>query len=221
LFGELLVIVAGVLVALAFDAGWDRLQDSESETIALESLAQDVAGARALLDDLRLRDSTTVSLADRLLAFSAVPADTLLQLMVFLFNTTPVDVRLRTYDELLSTGRVQLLQDRELRLKLTEFDAATRSLESFSSQVETQWSQTARPLLYSFIDWDGIASRQIDVWGIPGPGYTPPSPSEVVPLSREIRAVLRDRRTYVAVRSQWFGEPAIRVVEELGGLLNR
>jgi hypothetical protein len=222
LFGELLVIIVGVLVALAFDAGWDRLQDRKSESVALESLAQDVAGAESLLRDLMRRDSIMVARADQLLSYSTVPADTFLILVEDLFNTTPIEVRLRTYDELLSTGRVQLLRDRGLRLKLTELDATARTLASYSSQVEMQWAQTARPLLYRSVDWDGLAAvASSGPWGVPGPDYASPSTDSTVELDSEFRAMVRDRRAMVRVRSRWFGEPTMRLLEDLEGLLAR
>lgn len=222
LFAELLVIVTGVLVALGVDAGWGRLQDREFEAASLESLAVDVANAQSRLARSVRRDSTMIANADRLLSFSVVPADTFVVLVSSLFDTTPFEIRLRTYDELLSTGRVQLLRDRELRLTLTELDAAARVLASYSSQVEVQWAEVARPVLYRSVNWDGIAATSSSgYWGVAGPEYRPPGPDMEVHMSSEFRAAVRDRRTMVSVRSNLFGGPAAKLLLDVGELLAR
>ncbi len=221
MLAELLVIVTGVLLALGVDAGWDRFQDRQFESASLESLAVDVAEAQALLAESARRDSTMISRADRLLSFSAVPQDTLVRLVQGLFSTTPFEVRLRTYDELLSTGRVQSLRDRELRLTLTELDAAARVLASYSSQVEVQWAELARPVLYRSVDWDGIAATSPVFWGEPGPDFVFPGPDASVRLSPEFRAVVRDRRTMLYVRKVSFGQPTAELLQALSDLLVR
>jgi len=219
MLAELLVIVTGVLLALAVDAGWDRFQDRRFEAASLESLAVDVAEAQALLAESARRDSTMIARADRLLSFSTVPEDTLVSLVRGLFSTTPFEVRLRTYDELLSTGRVQFLRDRELRLTLTELDAAARVLSSYSSQVEVQWAELARPVLYRSVDWDGFAAISPVFWGEPGPDFASPGRDVSVRLSPEFRAVVRDRRTMLYVRKVSFGEPTAELLQALSDLL--
>ncbi|MFT5435108.1 MAG: hypothetical protein ACI9OJ_005825 [Myxococcota bacterium] len=219
LFSEFLVIVLGVLIALAVDAGWDRRQDREIERASIQSLVNDLDRADSLLTAAAQRDSVIIRRADSLLAFSVVPGDAFVSLISGIFDTTPVDVRLRTYDELLNTGRLQLLRDRDLRLTLTEFDAAARTLSDYSTQVDIQWSETARPVLYRSVDWDGIAALQGRVWGEPGPDLELPGPEQTVRLEAELRAAIRDRRALAAVRSSWFIAAASDVLERLRALV--
>lgn len=214
LFAEFVVIVAGVLFALAVDAAWDSFQDRQFERASLVSLASDLAEVEDRLADSARRDSVIIARADALLSFSGVPADTFFVLVRGLFDTTPVQVRLGTYDELLNTGRLQLLRDRELRLALTEFDVAAGRLSDYSVQAEAQWNEIARPILYRSFDWDGIAVVG-DLWGDPGPDYEAPRPGDAISLSMELRAAIRDRRTMVTVHRDLFGAPAVAAVQRL------
>ena len=220
LSAEFLVIVAGVLIALAVDAAWDRFQDRQVEEASLESLAIDLDEAEKRLADSARRDSVIIARADALLAFSAVPADTFFFLFTGLFDTTPVEVRLRTYDELLNTGRLQLLRNRELRLTLTEFDAAARTLSSYSSQVEAQWNEIARPVLYRSVDWDGIAARIPEDFGQPGPDFVAPNPNESFTMNPELRSAVRDRRAFAKVHRDWFSAPVVEVLRRLRTLVD-
>ena len=199
LSAELLVIVVGVLIALGVDTWWAGVQDRQLESAALESLSSELGVAEDQLQDYVGRDSLIMRRADALLARSSLPADTLADLVSGIFNTIPDEVRLRSYDELLSTGRLQLLRDREVRLALLEFDAAARTLAGYSDQMEIQWNETARPVLYRTVNWDHIASQLAWAFGTPGVDSGQPQSSLSVQLDPELRAVIRDRRAFAAV----------------------
>jgi hypothetical protein len=75
-----------------------------------------------------------------------------------MFFSLPYDLQLRTYRELNNSGQFNLISDRELRLLLTEFDARARMLLGYEGQMQVQWNETARPVLYRTISLGGLMS---------------------------------------------------------------
>ena len=125
LTAELAVIVVGVLIAFGVEAWWSGIQDRRLEREVLESLSTDLATVVDQVAGLIRRDSSIVSRADGFAVADAdVTADSVYSLISGLFATVPVEPRLRTYDELVSSGQFHLLSNRELRLLLADFDAS-------------------------------------------------------------------------------------------------
>ena len=155
LLAELVVIVVGVLIAIAIDAWIQNLQDSELEQEALASLLTDLERAEEIANEMVQRDEAIINAAIEATENGALglrgQRGSGLQA---LFATVPSTLRLRTYDELTATGNLRLISDRELRLLLTDFDSQARTLEGYDNQLETQWNETSRPLLYKVIQFE-------------------------------------------------------------------
>ena len=124
---ELLVITAGVLLALAADGWRQDMSDRSSEARYLERLSEDLAQdadilefsmdqylrkrdlLRQLLDDESRGDVATQAFADRLAASSAGSWNGMAQ-----SNSA-------TFEEMVNSGHLQLIRDAELRAALAGY----------------------------------------------------------------------------------------------------
>lgn len=145
---EIGLIIVGVLLALAVDAWWDEMQDAALEAQVMRSLLSELAIVSKTTSTLIERNSLMIEQARRIAEDpGALDSDVQLDLGI-LFASVPYDLRLRTYDELNSSGRFHILSDRELRLLLVDFDAKAEVLVGYEQQMQIQWNRTARPVLY-------------------------------------------------------------------------
>ena len=131
--GEFLVIVIGVLAALAVDEWRDEREDRESEAAYLSRLAVDIKRDIEVFTDeavvLQKKAAFIQGLLDNTIEqqFSDNPR-TLMEAKVYSsFRGVPGLVR-STFDELLSTGRLALIRDVDLRSALSEYYAEYASL---------------------------------------------------------------------------------------------
>lgn len=140
--GELAIVIAGVLIALAADRWSQGRSDRELERQYLEDLAVDLradtAQLRAAIDlaesratlghaVLRAADGDTV----------LAPADLVVALERQFYFAFPAYSR-TTMSDLLSTGNLRLLQDREVRRALSEYYQTIDRLE--------QWTENWRAI---------------------------------------------------------------------------
>lgn len=159
LVAELAVIVAGVLIAFAVDAWWERVQNQELEKQVLQSLADELAEVSESASALIERNDQIIEQAQQVTQENTAQLKELSILQIAkLFASVPYDLRLRTYDELNSTGQFHVLSDREFRLLLTEFDAQAKALLGYERQMQIQWNETARPILYRLISFDAVGA---------------------------------------------------------------
>jgi hypothetical protein len=128
LFGEFVLVVLGVLVALMFDSWMEERSDDSLRQEYLVRLADDLEADRqnyqyriAFYSDVRtfalqtldaFRSEAPVDLEDLLAAYYASE----------IFTGTPVS---NTYDDLQNTGNIRLLRDIELRLALSTYHEKT------------------------------------------------------------------------------------------------
>jgi len=128
---DLLVVIAGILIGLRIDAWRDQVQDREDEQQYLERLLDDAeANTRGIEDVLErmdyLREEGRQAL-ERLLSGEVLSPDdqarTVRALVVAGELPNPAVAR-GTYDELIATGRMPIIEDQELRTLLQQEMAA-------------------------------------------------------------------------------------------------
>lgn len=117
---EFVIVVVGVLVALAADSWMDGVRQSDARTAALAALRRDIAEDLAQLDTLRLpfldareegrRFLLTVAADDRPLEDSV----RIVQAIVTLGSYQTFDANTTAIDYLTSTGALQLIDDPDL-----------------------------------------------------------------------------------------------------------
>lgn len=129
------VIVLGVLVALWIDASWAWLQDRGEEADLLEDLSSDFAANLVELDRVILAHETASADIGRLLhgSIADLPDDSLVAFIQSVTQLQTFNARDGALEGALSSGRIELLRDRELRTALTRWPGylsdATESIE--------------------------------------------------------------------------------------------
>lgn len=128
---EFLVVVTGVLVALALNAWFQGRQNEQSEAAYLTLLSRDLGEtAKGLEADTdfqakQLRDGVA---AYRALSAPVAPADRAAASAALsrLMARRTVILRNPTYEDLIATGNLRLLKNRELRDRIVDFFEGTR-----------------------------------------------------------------------------------------------
>ena len=132
LFIEFSVIVLGVLVALLMESAWQDRQDQQLAEEYLERLRDDLQENREVLEtDLAFSQQNCQSAQVLLGAFTGAtglpPEELVLHAWAAALNYTP-DYETSTWDDLLASGRLGLIEDAELR---------TRIIDLFQADVST------------------------------------------------------------------------------------
>ena len=139
---ELVLIVVGILTALAIDAWAQDRQDRESERIYLELLRDDLA----LIEDQlrRFADFETANLETAAAVYIALAPDNdardAAQIQSALTTVSvrrTVQVASAAYTDLQSTGNLRLLRNRELRQQIIRYFAQTERLERIIEKNNT------------------------------------------------------------------------------------
>ncbi len=134
LFAELVLIVAGILIALAID-GWvsDR-EDREQESIYLELMARDVDELIRQAEEQVVFEQDKVAVAARVLELlagsnPAAHQDEFGPLLTALQARRTVSLTSTTYEQMVSSGHLQLIRNPELRDKIVRHFAQMRRYE--------------------------------------------------------------------------------------------
>ena len=118
---EAVAIVGSILLAFSIDAWAERRRERALEADYLERIADELADARAVLEEIRLEASTNLLYAPALTAFldGRMASDDHQRLVVaiYKFGLDPVELGfdVSTFDDLVSTGRLGLISDPDLR----------------------------------------------------------------------------------------------------------
>lgn len=134
LFTELVLVVAGILIALAID-GWaqDR-EDRRAETIYLELLIKDLEDIEAELHfyiDFEQRNSRLGAEAYTAISERNLPGDIdEIQLLISaLGSRRTLRIDSAAYLDMTSTGNIQLIRDRALRERIIRYFTTTERVE--------------------------------------------------------------------------------------------
>lgn len=123
---DLLVVIAGILIGLRIDAWRDNVQDREDEVGYLERLLDEAEANHHALDEVLermwYRREQGRNALERLLSGEPLATDERARTVDALVHAgelpKPAIVN-GTYEELISTGRMPIVQDQELRILLT------------------------------------------------------------------------------------------------------
>ncbi len=132
--GELIIIVVGILIALTIDSWWEERENRIEETAHITSLKAEVEvnlielySVIASTNQYTISTRTLIKIID---GHQDTPSsDTLKELIWDSFSYSAYSPLLTTYDNLLSTGGIQLLQDEKLKLDLARFKASIDILD--------------------------------------------------------------------------------------------
>ncbi len=187
---ELLIIVAGVLIALAIDEWRQNLQNADLERVYLTQLISDLqATEEAILSVERVNSDSMDAVAALLTTFESneavVPAQLVDSLDRIIYFDNPVPV-LGTVDALIATGDLRLIQDAQLRSLVTEYQSVIRD---YWLAPLYQWEYRHNDLVYQVI---GAAIAH---------GVVPQDRNGLVrqPSSTDLDGFLRNSEAYTAI----------------------
>jgi hypothetical protein len=127
-FAEGVVIVASILLALALDAWWDRLQENRRRADLAAALTQDFETTRARLrtsiawgDSLIARSEAFLDLAN---SSSSIELDSMRFLAGGAFRAIVFNPALSSYRGAVATGELRLVRSSDLIGAFAEFDEA-------------------------------------------------------------------------------------------------
>ena len=132
--GEFLVIVVGVLAALAVDQSRSWKADRDQERLYLEGLAFDLDGARASLQFVSAHYAGVLESGPRVLPVlertEEFPLDTLAFLLALYDPARSVEPTIprATYADILSTGSLRLFRDDALRREIVDYYESIASI---------------------------------------------------------------------------------------------
>ena len=153
-FIELLVLIVGIFLGLQVDAWNEQRKDRADETVYLQRMHSDIALAEQLSGRVRERriqsNAINHEVADVL--FGRVAADELTDVQcgalhsANFFNIQVVD--LPSVLELISTGRLEIIRNAELRTSLLQLQQTSASLQSLISTQSTSVGEGHLPTLF-------------------------------------------------------------------------
>ena len=125
---ELVLVVVGVLIALAVDGWISDSRDRQTERVYLELLVRDIEGIRRQADleiefeqeriDAAARTYKALSSSDPRAKRSEIRSA-----LALLITRRTVNMRSATYDQMVSSGHLQLITNHELRNEIVRFFA--------------------------------------------------------------------------------------------------
>ena len=169
-FVEFILIIVGILAALAIDGWMQDRQDRKSEVAYLELLRQDLIQIEETLQ--RFVDFETANLQNSAATYNAIAAKNLpgdvselRKLIGGLSTRRTLRIVSGAYTDLTSTGNLQLIRSQDLREKMLRFFAESARVELVIEKNNTAFIDG---MFYRFLADEGITA----IWS--------PSPEEIV-----------------------------------------
>jgi hypothetical protein len=174
LLAEGVVIVSSVLLALAADAWWDARVDAIQSHALVAALAADFESAGNLAETTRTFHGRAMGAAERLLTYAeegGVPeteraaADSAFSLLFY--SMVPFEPPMGTVETILSSGRLDLLDDRELVGELTQWTSIVQNYKSWESALKDSFYHSLVPLMGARLNLQDL-DRAVP-WEVPWP----------------------------------------------------
>lgn len=165
---EFLVIVVGVLVALAVDEWSSSVQERELEREYLQALAMDLgedstAYAAALAPNVEEALTALRTIVPVARGADAMPSDTVgfvRRMWESTFSVSQFEERRTTFEELLATGNLSLIRSAELRASIVSYYEQARLSTSRSERRRSAYGQLLRGYLPLSGEIDDPATRR-------------------------------------------------------------
>jgi hypothetical protein len=157
LVAEGLLIVLSILLAFGIEAGWSQRGDRQHEVDALHGLRDDFVENLAQLSSARSEHTAVRDAAVRLLpmtgpaANQSAPNLVMDTLVMALIAAPKVLLVTATYDALIASGRIQLLQSAGLRRELARWATTVADLREEERDAFRQMDQRLLPFLWDFV----------------------------------------------------------------------
>ena len=170
---ESTAIVLSILLAFSIDALWDDRSDSIQERAVLQALVDDFQSAGNQFDQILDGHTRLYSAMGQILTWAEegiVPVDErsdLDFLLGHIFIRSIFNPPLGAVETLLSSGRLDLLENPELVTELTRWSAIVQDLRENQQSVANHFNETIYPYLNTRLNLQDLDK------GIPFPGGVP------------------------------------------------
>ena len=210
---EGLLIVLSILLAFGIEAGWSERGERRAEAEALQGLKDDFVENLARLGSVMAEHAEVRDASVRVLALtgpeanqiaSNVVMDTLVMALIAYPKVFPVTA---TYDALIASGRIELLESATLRRELARWSTAIADLREEERDAFRQMDQRLLPFLWNFVP---IVTLDVNVH----PRYEGVDLSESR-FARRYPELLRSMRFENAVEERM--NSSIRAIERVTG----
>ncbi len=123
---ELVLVIAGVLIALAVDGWISDSRDRQQEVIYLELLTRDIEGIRHQADLQIKFEQEKIDQGARVYEALSTPDPNanraeIRSLLAMLISRRTITLRSATYEQMVSSGHLQLIGNHELRNRIVRF----------------------------------------------------------------------------------------------------
>jgi hypothetical protein len=154
---EGVLIVLSILLAFGIEAGWSQRGERVAEVEALRGLQSDFSEnaerlRATMASHVVIRDSGVRLLAmtgpDATASASDLTLDTLVMNLIGGPKVFPVTA---TYDALIASGRIDLLQSAELRRELAQWTAIMTDLGEIEREARAQMDQRLLPFVWDYV----------------------------------------------------------------------
>ena len=226
LAAEIVVVVAGVLIALAINAWWaDRQQGQEERrllgALLAEADANEARLARIVAFHGALKETATTLLSASVGPGSAVSADSADQLLTDVsWWGSYTTLESAALDAAVQDGQLDLIETDSLRRLLGAWHAELAAVGVEGEQERAHYETVWVPLLRAETELAQIANQAATVPGSGDPyqGATLPTP----PTPTDHRSLLRSRALRNAlVQKVWIEDDVLYKYGQLDGLLRR
>jgi len=169
-FTELLIVVAGILIAVSLNSWREDTADKNREQFYLKSLKTDFEQSLVSLNEINTQNLESMSSVKNLLAvisknisLSKDSSKKLLAKPLFGFNRfVPTS---GTYKEIISTGSLQILRDDELRIALSSWDDMILRNRQLEDVMFWQYHLLNVPYLNKHVAGGDFSQNNISVSG--------------------------------------------------------
>ena len=186
---EGVVIVVSILLAFGLEASWAARLERQEEAALLQSIRSDVVENRSLIAQHAQGTEAQIDLAQSILAVLAEgergPAsDSVVARIGDVFISNSWDPINDTYLEAMSSGRLALIDDSELRLRLARYQRRIDAVAELFTSIRTQYYGQLEPFLVAHTVYSDIA---MGTWSYEVTRMRPPHETDFseLALSRE------------------------------------
>jgi hypothetical protein len=203
---EGVVIVGSILLALALDAWWDGVQEREERESVLAALRADFSNTAAHLEQSHAMSVAALASSDTLLAIldgRAGSVEVPVATVVNAIRPPTPDPPLGALQALLSSGRLSLVGDDDLRAALAEWPSALADLQTKGELGESFVYARFLPLLSRQTDIasliEGRMAQVMNTRTLGGPAPVDDRGTMTFPASDEVRGMLHERRLFATL----------------------
>ena len=162
---DLTVVVVGIFLAFQVDRLYESNRSRIEEREFLTALAEDFSATRDAFVRVRDRHADSTSSALALLAYQSgepvnIDHDEFYRLLADVTWMRTADARRGSYDFLISSGKISVIQDMRLRTQLSEFFARFDGvLSDMNDDLQLFWRSTFEPYVQRNLDHVALMQR--------------------------------------------------------------